>query len=105
MSSNDAKFETLMTTFTEASEFKLLLKNPCCDTPEKRLRVEQVITKLVAKGKVWKPQLKLTDGSGRRGKKGGLILPGAVYLEGLAALRDLLNEYETHPDAKRFDQQ
>ena len=101
MSSNDVKFETLFTTFTEAAEFKLLLKNPCCDTPEKRARVEEFITSLKAKPKVWLHKTKISE-------KGGFVFPVAIYLDGdggttaIDHLIGLLEEYKTNPLAKPY---
>lgn len=101
MSSNDTKFETLMTVYTEAAEFKTLLKNPCCDTQEKRDRVEKVILSLKAKPRVYLPKLKISE-------KGGFVCPVAVYLDAdggtvaIQALQDLLEEYKTNPAARPY---
>ena len=101
MSSNDTKFETLMTVYTEAAEFKTLLKNPCCDSAEKRDRVEKVIMSLKAKPRVYLPKLKISE-------KGSFILPVAISLDSdggtvaIQALQDLLEEYKTHPAARPY---
>jgi len=101
MSSNDTKFETLMTTFTEAAEFKLLLKNPCCDSAEKRARVEAVILSLKAKPKVWLHKTKISE-------RGGFVFPAVIFLDadgGTTAidhLQQLLEDYKTDPAARPY---
>jgi hypothetical protein len=45
--------------------------------------------------KPWKPKMKFTD-------RGGLVLPQAVYLDGVDALIEMLVEYKSHDSARPY---
>ncbi len=59
-------------------------------TPVIQTRIAELTVK-----PAWKPKMKFTE-------KGGVVLPQAVYLNGVDALIEMLQEYKTHPNAKPY---
>lgn len=69
-----------------------MLKNPLFSGYKPK--IEARVAVLTAKP-AWKPKYQISD-------KGRFILPAAVALDGVAALREALDRYEQDPKARNF---
>lgn len=86
--------DALITMIADCTEIKTLKSwektFPAEVTPAIQTRIAELTKK-----PVWKPKMKFTD-------RGGVVLPQAVYLDGVDALIEMLVEYKSHSDAKPY---